>query len=193
MFFIIIVLLIAAAALLILLALLLKINLLINCRDSMAVLSVKMFGITVLHRKYEIKREKGEIFTLYCTDKPKPKRVVSLLDIIKTARKKNRKKSNEKARGKLFAYINKKASYHLRFRVAVGLGDASATAMLCGFIQSISGALSAALPDKRHRIDVTVLPDFSKRTFSFLADCIIKLSLADIIIGYLMYKISKGR
>ena len=184
----------ASIALLALLALLLKIDLLIEGHDKEASLTVRTLGIAFIHRKYEIRREKVEIFTLYCVDKPQPKRVISLLDLIKTAEKRKQKpKSNEMARGKLIAFINSKSAYQLRFQLDVGLDDAFATAMLCGLVQSAAGALSVVVKDRRHNIRVSVRPVFPKRSFSSLSDCIITLSLANIIIGYLMYKINKGR
>ena len=189
-------LLIAAAIILLVLALLLlKIDFLITGQDKHVQLTICALGIALIRRQYEVRREKCEIFTLYCVDKPQPKRVFSLLDIIKTAQEKRRKrKSNEKARGRLFAFINKKSKYQLRFQLDIGLDDAFATAMLCGTLQSAAGALMAAVKkDKRHHISITVRPVFSKRSFSLRTDCIITLSLANIIIGYAMYKISKGR
>jgi hypothetical protein len=178
----------------VLLALLLKIDFLIKGHNKEVQMAVRALGITFIHRKYELRREKVEIYTLYCVDKPKPKRVFSLLDIIKTMEKKKRKpKTNETARGKLFAYINDKSAYHLRFHFDIGLDDAFATAMVCGAVQAAGGAAAALVKDKRHHIKISVRPIFSKRSFSSYTDCIITLSLANIIIGYAMYKINKGR
>jgi hypothetical protein len=191
LFFILVALVIVAVV--VLLALLLKINLLIKGSDSQLGLTVKTLGVAFIHRKYEIRHESGDIFTLYCVDKPKPRRVISLLDIIKTINKPKQPKSNEQARGKLFAFINSKSKYHLRFRLDIGLEDAFATAMLCGIIQSAVGVLSALIKKEKHKIEVKVAPVFSKRSFSWHTDCIITLSLANIIIGYLMYKINKRR
>ena len=188
-------LLIAAAIILLILAiLLLKIDFLIKGHDKQVQLIIRVLGIALIRRKYELRREKGEIFTLYCIDKPQPKRVFSLLDFIKTAQKKRRKrKTNEKARGRLFVFINNKSAYRLRFELDIGLDDAFATAMLCGTLQAAAGALMAIVKDKKHQISISVRPVFSKRTFSLYTDCIITLSLANIIIGYAMYKMSKGR
>jgi len=189
-------LLIAAAIILLVLAvLLLKIDFLIKGQDKQVQMTIRALGIGIIHRKYEVRREKGEIFTLYCVDKPQPKRVFSLLDFIKTANEKRRKpKTNEKARGRLFAFINSKSKYQLRFQLDIGLDDAFATAMLCGVLQAAAGVLMADVKkDKRHHISISVRPVFSKRSFSLYSDCIITLSLANIIIGYAMYKMSKGR
>lgn len=188
-------LLIAAAIILLVLAvLLLKIDFLIKGHDKQVQLIIRVLGIALIHRKYEVRREKGEIFTLYCVDKPQPKRVFSLFDFIKTAQEKRRKrKTNEKARGRLFAFINKKSAYELRFKLEIGLDDAFATAMLCGTLQAAAGTLMTSVKDKRHHISISVRPVFSKRSFSLYTDCIITLSLANIIIGYAIYKMSKGR
>lgn len=178
----------------VLVVLLLKVDFLIKGHDKEVQLAVRALGITFIHRKYEVRREKVEIFTLYCVDKPEPKRVFSLLDIIKTTEKRKRKpKTNETARGKLFKYINSKSIYQLRFQLDIGLGDAFATAMVCGTVQAIAGAAMTSVKDKRHHVSIRVRPVFSKRSFSSYADCIITLSLANIIIGYAMYKINKGR
>lgn len=191
MFFIIVTLLVVAAVLL--LVLLIKINFIIEARDTQMSLMVRALGIAVIKRKYELRRESGDIFTLYCVDQPKEKRVVSLLDIIKTIEKKREPKSNEQARSKLFAFINAKSAYNLRFKISIGLEDAFATAMLCGLVQSATGALVCFIKDKRHKILVNTVPVFAKRSFSLYADCIITLSLANIIIGYMIYKINKRR
>jgi hypothetical protein len=65
--------------------------------------------------------------------------------------------------------------------------------MLCGIVQSTASAIAAVAKNSRHNISVYVRPVFPKRSFSSRSDCIITLSLANIIIGYLMYKINKGR
>ena len=188
-------LLIAAAIILLVLAvLLLKIDFLIKGQDKQVQMTIRALGIGIIHRKYEVRRERGEIFTLYCVDKPEPKRVFSLLDFIKTADERRRKrKSNEKARGRLFSFINRKSKYQMHFQLDIGLDDAFATAMVCGTLQAAAGAAMASVKDKRHHISFSVRPVFSKRSFSLYADCIITLSLANIIIGYAMYKINKGR
>jgi len=184
----------AAIVFLVAVALLLKIDFLIKGHDKQVRLSIRALGITLIRRKYEVRREKVEIFTLYAVDNPQPRRVFSLLDIIKTTQKKKKKpKSNEKARGKLFRYINGKASYKLNLHLEIGLDDAFATAMVCGAVQAAAGSLMALAEGKKHHINISVRPSFSKRTFSSFLDCIITMSLANIIIAYAMYKMNKGR
>ncbi len=176
----------------ILLLLLLKIDLIIEAKDKEAKLFIKVLHlIVVIRRKYEARREHGDILTLYSVEKNE-KRILSLLDIIKTISKPREPRSNEKARGKLAKYINSKAAYKLIFNVVIGTEDAFATAMLCGIVQSVAGSLVCFIKDKRHKIMVSVVPSFGKRSFSFAADCIITLPLANIIIGYIIYKKTKG-
>jgi hypothetical protein len=177
----------------VLLVLLLKVNLNIEAQDSHWTLSVRLLGVVVIHRKYEARREHGDIFTLYCIDKPKARRVISLLDIIKTIQKREVPKSNERARRKLFSFIHSKSSYNLNFRFGIGLDDAFATAMLCGLIKSLFGAAICYIKDSRHKIQMDAVPVFAKRSFSLSADCIIALSLTNIIIGYMIYQINKRR
>jgi hypothetical protein len=190
LFFIFIALGIIAAV--VLLVLLLKVDLLIEARDTQARLFIRVLHIVVVKRKYETRREYGEIFTLYSADK-KEKRIFSFLDIIKTYKQPNKPKSNEKARGKLFAFINSKAAYEIDIKLGIGLEDAFATAMLCGLAQTVAGSLVCLIKDSRHKVKVSVAPIFNKRSFSLMADCIITLSLANIITGYIIYKINKRR
>ena len=190
MFFIIIALGIFAA--IILLILLLKIDLIIEAKDKNTKLFIRVLRIIVIRRRYETRREQGDILTLYSVDKNE-KRIFSLLDIIKTLSKPREPKSNEKARGKLAAFINSKAAYKLDFKLVIGMEDAFTTAMLCGVVQTIAGSLVCFIKDRRHKVVISVMPSYSKRTFSFAADCIITLSLANIIIGYMIYKKNKRR
>ncbi len=189
MFFIIIALIIIAAVVLI--ALLLKINLVIVARDKHWSLSAIALGITVLRRRYEVRREFGDLLTLYSVDKNE-KRVISIIDIFKSFNKPE-KKSNEKGRSKLFGYINSKSKYKIDIKITIGLDDAFLTAVCCGLMNSVIGSLMVLNKDKRHRVVIKTHPVFQNHLFSFLGHCIITLSLANIIIGYMIYKINKRR
>ena len=189
MFFIIIALIIIAAVVLI--ALLLKINLVIEARDKNWSLSAIALGITVLRRRYEVRREFGDLLTLYSVDK-KERRVISVTDIFKSF-KGPEKKGSEKGRKKLFGYINSKSKYKIDIKITIGLDDAFLTAICCGLMNTVIGSLMILNKDKRHRVVIKTLPVFQNRSFSFFADCIITLSLANIIIGYMIYKINKRR
>ena len=172
-------------------ALLLKVNLVIVARDKNWSLSVIVLGITVLRRRYEVRREYGELLTLYSVDK-KEKRVISVIDALKSFNT-SKKKSNEKGRNKLFEYINDKSKYKIDIKISIGLDDAFLTAICCGLLNTVIGSLMIFNKDKRHRIIIKTYPVFQNRSFSFFGDCIITLSLANIIIGYMIYKINKRR
>ncbi len=174
------------------LILLLKINLIIKARDKRWTLSVKVLGIIVIQRRYEVRREHGELLTLYSVDK-KEKRIFSVTDMFKTIKSADKAKTNEQARGMLFKYVNKKSKYSLDITLKIGLGDACATAIVCGVILSFLRALKSMNVDKRHLVAFHVLPEYANLTFSFIGDCIITLSLANIIVGYIIYKIKKRR
>lgn len=170
----------------------LKINLIIEARDKRWTLSVRVLGIIVIQRRYELRHEFGELLTLYSVDKNE-KRILSLTDILKTVNEANKQKSNEQARGKLFKFINKKSKYNLTIQMNIGLEDACATAMVCGVVVSVLRALKVFNVDKRHLVSFHVQPEYSKSSFSFFGDCIITLSLTNIIIGYIIYKKNKRR
>lgn len=171
--------------------LLLKINLVIVARDKKWSLGVKTLGLVVLRRRYEVRRQSGELLTLFSVDKNE-KRIISVTDIIKSFRM-PKKDSDTKGRNKLFGYINGKSRYTIKIKSNIGLDDAFATAICCGFLNTLIGSLMVLNKDIRHKVNVNVFPVFQKRSFSFDADCIITLSLANIIIGYMIYKKNKRR
>lgn len=189
MFFIIIALSIIAAVVLI--AILLKINFIIEARDKNWSLSIRVFSAVVIHRRYEVRRIKGELLTLYSVDK-KEKRVISITDILRSSTKKEEKGSTG-GRRMLFGYINKKSKYELRIILGIGLEDALLTAFACGLVKTVLGSLMVKNVDLRHKVSFEVRPVFQKPAFSFHGDCIITLSLANIIIGYMIYKIKQRR
>ena len=182
--------LIVAAVLILILQL--KINLIIEAREKRWTLSVRALNTIIIQRRYELRREFGELLTLYSVDKNE-KRILSLTDILRTLKESDKTKSNEKARGKLFKFINKKAKYTLTIQLNIGFDDAFATAMICGIVASALNALKVFNVDKRHHVSFHVQPEYSKSSFSFFGDCIITLSLTNIIIGYIIYKKYKRR
>ena len=128
--------------------------------------------------------------TLYSVD-INEKRVISVFDIFKSFNR-PKKKSNEKGRNKLFEYINGKSKYKIEIKITIGLDDAFLTAVCCGLLNSVIGSLMIFNKDKRHRVVIKTVPVFQNRLFSFYGDCIITLSLTNIIIGYMIYKKNKG-
>ena len=188
MFFIIIALAIIAAVVLLLL---LRINLIIEARVKNWSLSVRTLGSIILRRRYEVRREFGDFLTLYSVDKNE-KRIISIIDIVKSLQRTD-KKSDENGRRHLFGFVNSKSKYEIIIQIKVGLEDAFLTAVSCGLINSVIGSLMVRNVDERHIVRFSAIPVFQKRSFSFHGDCIITLSLANIIIGYIIYKINKRR
>ncbi len=152
-------------------------------------INVYILGVIRLHKKYYIKREEKEIITLYEERKKGDKRITSLRDIIrKGKRKKKPDEAQKRARKKAFKYVIKRTYLKINLDLTMGINDAYTTAMVCGFAEVVSGAAGAVIGNKLHTINVKIMPVFSKQFISLKANCIIALSPADIIIGYVIYK-----
>ena len=156
--------------------------------------------------EFVIRHVPKEVLALYMIKKGKEKRITTLRELFLKLKKGQTKgmtlanmlslvvypKRREKQKGTL-VYLNKKTAYRARIRLTIGVDDAYATAMVCGFIVSVAGALCAAFNNQTHVVWVDVTPQFSKPVFSIDTDCIIKVTPANIIIGYFIYQKNKRR
>ena len=165
-----------------------NIKLNIDVRGSAFSIELVLLGVIRLRRQYVIRREKGAIFTLYCLEKKKEKRVTSLYDIIQKQKKKTVTDKQKKAQKKLIEFLYKKARIEVDAKVRAGLPDAASTALCCGMLGAVSAAAGAVVRDKRHRVSIQIQPVFAKQVFSIDAKGIMALSPANIILGYILYK-----
>ena len=156
-------------------------------------LEMVFLGFIKLHRRYVIRRKKGEIFTLYRRVKNKEKKVISLYDIIRGQEKKPMTEKQKMARKKLLRFLYKKTRIKITAKVRFGLPDAASTAICCGMLGAVSAAADAVTRDKHHQLLIQITPVFAKQVFSIHAKGIMALSPANIILGYILYKKSLRR
>ncbi len=164
------------------------------------------FCITLLFihykREYLVEKDKEDYFVIYKLTKGEKKRIASLKSIIykrdETAATEatiaNMIKiviQNQKDRDKkgAYSYLNKKSRIDARFLITAGTGEAYYTALLCGWIVTIGGSICAVYTRGTKNFRISVKPEFNKRIFSLHADCIIAITPANIILGYIIYKI----
>lgn len=183
MFFIIIAVLIVAALILFLVAVKIKFEAAFN--NNRLKLRAVVLGIPVFAKEFVFRRDPKSVLSLYAMQKDGEKVFTSLVDLIKTSTKKEKKKNNTK---QALSYIHFKAVYDIRIEFEVGASDAFLTAMASGLLNTVVGTLYATRKNKNMRVKWNVNPQFKKQILSFRANCIIKLSPANIMIGYMIYK-----
>lgn len=149
---------------------------------------ITVFGIIPIRFRFKIMRERNRIFTLYRIKKKEAKPLTSLRKIIRSVRQNPLSDRQKFARKKSFAYVYKHTDIQIRINAALGAGSAYNTAMLCGAVQSIFSALGAVFYKRNHTFVFKTTPDFAAYRLSVRADCIIALSPANIIFGYIIYK-----
>ncbi len=168
-----------------------------NLRSSLIV----SFLFIRIKRDYIVKKDKTDFFALYRSAHGKEKRIASLKSIIFKNQKeqvtdislinliKLAIQNRGKKRESLFYYLNKRSRIRADIAVELGAGDAYYTALLCGLAVSVGSALCAVYSTEKKNFKMSVKPLFNKRSFSVHADCIITITPANIIIGYIIYKI----
>lgn len=168
-----------------------NINIKLDIHDNKISIVVSFLVIKLFKRKLVVEREKGRIISLYQYKKGKKVLVTSLLDIILESRK--RTDSQKLAQSKFLKYILKRLYISVLASFSIGTGDAALTANVCGSVQIASGIASSIYTNKRRSFKVNVVPIFSAKQLTADINCIIKVSPANIIIGYLIYKKTKRR
>lgn len=146
---------------------------------------VTWFAIPLFKREYVFRRDEKKLLTLYAIQKKGEKFTFSIEELIRLSAPKKEKKSNTK---EALNYLHSKAAYNLKTNFVIGTGDAMLTAFSCGLLQIIIGALYATRENRKIILKSFVIPEFSKQTLRFDADCIIKASPVHIMIGYMIYK-----
>ncbi len=190
MFFILILLAAAAVAALIVFV---KIKAVLRIEQCNIKATFILLGFIRLHQKILLKRDKNSIALLCLVKKDGSEKVkLSLAELIcRLDRRKQNKK--ERARSEGFDYVYKKMGIEFTALIDVGLGDACLTALICGALKAVFGFIKKAGKPDNHIVNVDIRPVFSKQSYRILADCIITVSAANIIIGYFIYQIKKRR
>ena len=77
----------------------------------------------------------------------------------------------------------------------LGLSDAASTAVGTGFLYSFFNTMATIVDNhvRLHKWQVEILPSFYKKCFIFNGICIARLSLGNIILGFLHYKKEKRK
>ncbi len=153
-----------------------------------------------IRREYEIRPDSGGYLALYELKKKEEKKVttlrkllakdkgeaseVSLVNLLKIVGQ-NRREGKER---KAFSYLNKKSRFDVGIMAAIGIGDAYYTALLCGWVAAVGNAFCAAYTRGNKHFRISVKPEFNRLSFSLQTNCIIAITLANIILGYFIYK-----
>ena len=168
--------------------------------DNLHVHMTVSFLFIRIKREYVIRRDRKDFLALWRLRKETEKKVntlravllgkgkhteAPLVEVIKIAIQKNRKRTEKS----LFEYLYKRIRFNASFFVTMGAGHAYYTALLCGWTAAVGGSLCAAYTRKKKRFSVSVKPEFNRLRFSLHADCIIAMIPANIILGYFIYKI----
>ena len=167
---------------------LIKIKVVIHIDNAKFSAAVFILGIFKIKREFVLKREKDKILSVYQTGK-REKRIITLYDIIRTSKMKTITRKQKGARKKALKYILKRLHLDIKLFVEAGFVDAYVTAMLCGLISVITKIGGAVMDGEKHSIETRIKPLFSYRFISVKASCIIASTPANIIIGYIIYKI----
>lgn len=174
------------AAIVIILLFAVKIKAQLSFRHNRIKAGVTWIGIPLFRKEFVFRRDKDKFLTLYGIQKDGEKLVISLDDVIRLSTpKKKEKKTNTK---EALTYIHSKAAYDIKITFEIGTGDASLTALSCGFLQIVIGTLYAMRRNPRMKLKAAVIPEFSKQQLCFESDCIIKVSPVNIMIGYMIHK-----
>lgn len=163
------------------------------------------FGFIRIARKYALEYDEKNILELYHIGRAKRRLVITL----KQAAKKMLKnipteitlvdmftlltQFKDRPRNYLFSYLFKKAKFEVNIELMLGTHDAFHTAILCGLLRALSGALYSAARGAKRSVIAKISPEFSKQVISVKINCIIAIAPADIIIGYLVNLIKKRR
>ena len=151
-----------------------------------------------------LKRDKKEFLVLYWLKAGKEKKIaslqsvilkknkdeatdISIVDLFKIILQNRRNRDKESA----FSYLNKKSRFDVNIQIALGVGDAYYTALLCGWLIAIGGSFCTVYTKKKRQFQISVSPEFNRLSFSLHLDCIIAITPANIILGYFIYKIRK--
>ncbi len=78
----------------------------------------------------------------------------------------------------------------LEWETVLGLGEAASTAVACGMLWGMAGTLAARMAEAPFRLKVT--PDYAQKHLQITLQCIISLSIAQII-GRTIAEIRKSR
>ena len=182
MFFIIAVL---TAAIILIVLLTVKVHGQVSFHHNRIKAAVTWLGIPFFKKEFVFRRDSEKFLTLYAIQKKGEKLAFALDDLIRLSTPKKVKKTNTKA---ALNYLHAKAAYDLKVKFVIGTGNALLTALSCGLLQIVIGALYAMRKNKKVKLKSAVVPEFSKQTLSCDADCIIKASPVHIMIGYMIYK-----
>lgn len=174
-----------AAAIILIIFFAVKIKATVSYRNGRIKAVVTWFCIPLFHIEYVLRRDEDKLFTLHVTDKKKKEHTISLEKIIRLFAPKKEKEAKTK---EALAFIHSKAEYEIEIKFIIGTGDAVLTALSCGLLQSVIGTCYAMRKNSRMKLKSAVIPQFTKQTLCFDADCIIKAYPANIIFGYMIYK-----
>lgn len=168
--------------------LLIKIRVVIDQENNYFKLTLIYLGVIRVSLKYVIKREQRYIFTLYRLKRKQRIKITSLYEIIQNFKKSEVKDSQKLARKKFINYILNNILIKAKIKVNIGLNNALSTALVCGWAGVSGSILRAVTYNPKHKLTLNIQPLFSKMFFSVNVHCIIALSPANIIIGYIIYK-----
>ncbi len=147
-------------------------------------IAVTWFAVPIFKREYTVRRDDKKYLLIHAVPDKGKTVTVNLSDLLRfTAPRK--KKTEKKA---ALIYLYKKASFDIKIRFVVGTGDAMLTALSCGFLNGVIGALYAMRGNRKIKLKSSVVPEFSKQNLRFEADCIIKAFPVHIMIGYMISK-----
>ena len=156
----------------------------LELRDNKLFVKVTFIGIPIIKRHYTFEREKSKLISIYTHKKNKKEYVTSLYDIIS-----NKSRDSVKlARSKTYRYLYRHAHINLKASFSLGTGDAAITSNICGSFKIASAIAAGKYSGKKRIYEISIIPVFSGAQLTADINCIIKLSLANIIIGYLIYK-----
>lgn len=168
--------------------LLIKIRVVIDQENNYFKLTLIYLGVIRVSLTYVIKREQRYIFTLYRLKRKQRIKITSLYEIIQNFKKREVKDSQKLARKKFINYILNNIFIKAKIKVNIGLNNALSTALVCGWVGVSGSILRAVTYNPKHKLTINIQPLFSKMFFSVNVHCIIALSPANIIIGYIIYK-----
>jgi hypothetical protein len=149
---------------------------------------VTFLWFIIMHRCYRIRREKDALWTLYRVHNDEEIKIISLYDTIRRPTKKKIPKKQIRAVKDTLLYFLRRANFDININIVAGISNAATTAMVCGALRVLLSAANTVLKNKRRSFRIQITPMFSKHLFSFKAKGIMKLSLANIILGFILYK-----
>lgn len=162
-----------------------KIKAVVCVAQSNIKLTIVLFFFIRLKKRFVIKPDKKSIAVLYEIKGKNLEQKLSLTEVVCRIAKKKNKKS--KARSAAINYILKKTSINLKAAIDIATKDACLTALICGAVKAVYYAVKNMFGHKNH-FDIEVRAAFAKQLCSVNANCIIRVSAANIIIGYFIYQ-----